>query len=480
MGVRVRFAPSPTGYLHVGGARTALFNFLFAKNQGGTFVLRIEDTDLERSTKESEMALIDSLKWLGITWDEGPDVDGGYGPYRQSERLNLYREITEQLIKKDRAYEVYVHPEELEELREKLQSEGRLPHYNREMLEKFNTKKRIEEFKNNGKNPVVFFVFNDKEYEINDLIKGKVTFRKGAIGDFVLLRSNGIPTYNFACVIDDHFMHITHVIRGDDHLSNTLRQVALYEALGWEMPNFAHVSMILGPDGKKLSKRHGVSSVEGYRSKGYLPEAMINYLALLGWSHPEGKEILSLEELITSFSLDRVSSNPAIYDENKLKWMNGYYIRNYDIEKLTRISKKFIVNSGLCDEEEFDDKFEWFEEAINSVRNGIDELIELPEKLKVYFENPKFISTELNLSPELIEVYSKLLDNLEKAERWNKNEILNIFRKTLKGHKKISRKDFYMNLRIILTGKTEGPELLDIIYLLGKERVLAKLSDIVK
>jgi len=477
--IRVRFAPSPTGYLHVGGARTALFNFLFARNQGGAFILRIEDTDLERSTKESEIALIDSLKWLGLNWDEGPDVGGNYGPYRQSERLPLYREIVDELVKKGRAYEAYVLPEELENLREKLLKEGKLPHYSREMLEAFNTRRRIEEFKSRGEKPVVFFVFEDKEYEINDLIKGKVIFKRGAIGDFVLLRSNGIPTYNFACVVDDYLMKITHVIRGDDHLSNTLRQVAIYEALGWKMPNFGHVSMILGPDGKKLSKRHGVSSVEGYKERGYLPEAMVNYLALLGWSHPEGKELLSMEELISNFTLDRVSSNPAIYDENKLRWMNGHYIREYDIEKLTEISKTFIVKSGLCDENEFREKFEWFKEAILSVRNGISELSELSEKLKIYFEEIKVDPETLNLTNDLVEVFSKLSDSLQALDEWDKKEILRIFRKTLKNYK-INKKDFYMNLRIILTGKNEGPELLDIIYLFGKDKVIEKLRTFFK
>lgn len=479
MKIRVRFAPSPTGYLHVGGARTALFNFLFARNRDGTFILRIEDTDLERSTKESEMALIDSLKWLGLSWDEGPDVGGDYGPYRQSERLNLYREVVDELLKKDRAYEVYASSEELENLREELLKGGRLPHYSRELLESFNTEERIRRFKERGENPVIFFVFEDKEYELNDLIKGKVVFKKGAIGDFVLLRSNGIPTYNFACVVDDHLMKITHVIRGDDHLSNTLRQLAIYEALDWEMPNFAHVSMILGPDGKKLSKRHGVSSIEGYRERGYLPEAIINYLALLGWSHPEGKEILSLEELVSNFSLDRASSNPAIYDENKLRWMNGHYIREYDIEKLAEVSKPFIVNSGLCDEGEFEERFKWFKEAILSVRNGISELAELPEKLKVYFEEIEVNPENLNLSDDLIEVFSKLSDNLQNLDEWDKKNILKVFRGTLKNYK-INKKDFYMNLRVILTGNNEGPELLDVIYLFGKEKTIERLKSILK
>jgi glutamyl-tRNA synthetase, bacterial family len=250
--VRTRFAPSPTGFLHVGGARTALFNYLFSKRYNGEFILRIEDTDLERSTKESEDQLLRTLKWLDLKWDEGPIVGGPYGPYRQSERLDLYQTKAYELVNNDRAYEAYIYPEEMEEIKSQLLSVGKPPHYTYELISKYNTQERINEYKEKGLKPVVFLKMPQKDYQINDLIKGEVVFKKGAIGDFIILRSNGVPTYNFAVVVDDIAMKITHVIRGDDHLSNTLRQVAIYEAFSAEIPEFAHVSMILGPDGKKI------------------------------------------------------------------------------------------------------------------------------------------------------------------------------------------------------------------------------------
>lgn len=326
--VRVRFAPSPTGFLHVGGARTALFNYLFARRFNGIFVLRIEDTDIARSERIFEKNLMDSLRWLKIQWDEGPDVGGPYGPYRQSERLHIYREYAEKLVRENKAYRVYAYPEEIEQLREELLSKNLPPHYTREMFDRFATKERIREYEEKGIQPAIYFSMPRKTIVHNDLIKGQVVFTEGSVGDFALLRSNGMPTYNFACVVDDMLMKITHVIRGDDHLPNTVKQLAIYEAFGVEPPQIGHVSMILGPDGKKLSKRHGATSVEEFRARGYLPEAVVNYLALLGWSPPDAQEIMSMEEMIEKFSIERVSKNPAIFDPGKLKWMNGHYIRD--------------------------------------------------------------------------------------------------------------------------------------------------------
>lgn len=315
--IRVRFAPSPTGYLHVGGARTALFNYLFARHTGGTFVLRIEDTDIERSTKESEEKLMESLLWLGISWDEGPDVGGPYGPYRQSERTKIYREHCDRLIKEGKAYPVYAYPEEIEKIHDELLAQGKPPHYSEELFKQFDTPERRKELEERGLQPAIFFKMPRREFVFIDIVKGKVAFKEGSIGDFVILRSNGLPTYNFAVVVDDMTMKITHVIRGDDHLSNTLRQLAIYEAFEVEAPAFAHVSTILGPDGKKLSKRHGHTSIEEFREKGFLPEAFVNFLVLLGWSHPDGKEIMDENEMIEKFSLERLNSSPAVFDVTK-------------------------------------------------------------------------------------------------------------------------------------------------------------------
>ncbi|WP_448379202.1 glutamate--tRNA ligase [Fervidobacterium sp.] len=462
--VRVRFAPSPTGYLHVGGARTALFNYLFARKTNGKFILRIEDTDLERSEKVFEEQLINALRWLGLDWDEGPDIGGPYGPYRQSERTELYHYYAQELIKQGKAYEVYAYPEEIEQLREKLLAEGKAPHYTREMLEPYNTPERKREYEEKGLRPAIYFSMPRKDYVINDVVKGEVVFKAGSVGDFALLRSNGMPTYNYACVIDDGLMRITHVLRGDDHLSNTVKQVALYEALGWPVPVFGHVSMILGPDGSKLSKRHGATSVEEFKARGYLPEALVNFLALLGWSHPEGKEILTKEELISSFSLERLVKNPAIFNPDKLRWMNSEHIRMKDTKELVKLAKTFINR----DVDEV-----YLEKVIVAVKDRIEELSQLPELTDFFFERPN-VSIEKTL--EAVETYKALLEELQKVEVWNKENIYASFKTAMK-NAKLKGKDFYMTLRLILTGKNEGPELIDILEILGKEEVIARIKN---
>lgn len=463
--VRVRFAPSPTGFLHVGGARTALFNYLFARKENGKFILRIEDTDIERSREDYEKKLIDALRWLGIDWDEGPDVGGDHGPYRQSERINIYHEVAEYLVKKEKAYYVYAYPEEIEKIREQLLKEKKAPHYTEEMFEEFNTPERRKEYESKGLKPAVFFKMPRKDFILNDIVKGEVIFKEGSIGDFVLLRSNGLPTYNFACVVDDSLMEITHVIRGDDHLSNTLRQLAIYEALQKKPPKFAHVSMILGPDGKKLSKRFGATSVEEFRDKGYLPQALANYLVLLGWSHPEGKEILSKEEMIEAFSLDRLSKNPAIFDPAKLRWMNAYYIRSLETEELVKISKPFLEKIGY----QADKKY--IAEILDMVKDRLEVLEELPCLVEYFFKDPEPTPIHGDLMKRTFE---KLLEELEKID-WEKNNIVEAFKKTVKDMK-IKAKDFYMTLRIILTGREEGPELVRLVPALGKEKVIKRLK----
>lgn len=464
--VRVRFAPSPTGYLHVGGARTALFNFLFARKEKGKFILRIEDTDLERSNPEYERMLMDSLKWLGLFWDEGPDVGGEKGPYRQSERVEIYRAFAEKLVSEGKAYRVYAYHEEIEELRERLLSEGKPPHYSQEMFERFNTPQRKREYEERGLSPAIFFKMPRKDYVLHDVVKGEVVFKEGAIGDFVILRSNGLPTYNFACVVDDISMEITHVIRGDDHLSNTLRQLALYEAFEKAPPVFAHVSTILGPDGKKLSKRHGATSIEAFREMGYLPEAMVNYLALLGWSHPEGKELLTMEELIDAFSLDRLSPNPAIFDPQKLKWMNGHYMRNIPVEDLAKRAKSFFEKEGLRVEDEG-----YLMKVLSVVRERADTLSELPKESIYFFADPEVEE----IPEELKGTFEELLEEARKLTDWNLERLSEVFKALLKKHV-VKPKDFYPTLRRVLTGRNEGPELVSIISLLGRERFVERLA----
>jgi len=473
--IRVRFAPSPTGYLHVGGARTALFNYLFAKHYDGKFVLRIEDTDVSRSTKEYEEQLMESLLWMGITWDEGPDVGGETGPYRQTERTDIYVKMVEELINSGKAYRVYAYPEEIETLHDDLLSQGKPPHYDQQMLEKFNTSERKKEFEDKGLNPVVFFKMPRKEYRLVDLIKGEVIFKEGSIGDFVI--SNNQPIYNFAVVVDDILMEITHVIRGDDHLSNTLRQLALYEAFEAPIPFFAHVSMILGPDGKKLSKRHGDTSVEQFRDKGFLPEAFFNFLTLLGWSHPEGKEILSYGEIIESFTIDRVNTSAAIFDEAKARWMNGVYIRETDLDRITDLTIPFLVRAGLITLEEANANRKWLKRAIDSVRKGVELLQEIPEKMKLYFEEiqVKPLRPENEEQRKVFRSLEAFKDRIEYLNSWSNEEIVSTIKEILKEIKP-DRKAFYMSLRHVLTASEEGPELVDVVFLLGRNKTLHRLQ----
>jgi nondiscriminating glutamyl-tRNA synthetase len=332
------------------------------------------------------------------------------------------------------------------------------------MLEPYNTPERKREYEEKGLRPAIYFSMPRKDYVINDVVKGEVVFKAGSVGDFALLRSNGMPTYNYACVIDDGLMKITHVLRGDDHLSNTVKQVALYEALGWPVPVFGHVSMILGPDGSKLSKRHGATSVEEFKARGYLPEALVNFLALLGWSHPEGKEILTKEELISSFSLERLVKNPAIFNPDKLRWMNSEHIRMKDTKELVKLAKMFINRD--VDEA-------YLEKVIVAVKDRIEELSQLPELTDFFFERP---NVSVEKTPEAVETYKALLEELQKVEVWNKENIYASFKTAMK-NAKLKGKDFYMALRLILTGKNEGPELIDILEILGKEEVIARIQN---
>jgi len=478
--VRVRFAPSPTGYLHVGGARTALFNYLYAKKNDGIFVLRVEDTDQERSTRESENSLIETMKWLGLNWDEGPDCCGDFGPYRQSERMDIYKKVAHELVEKGKAYEAYIYPEELEKIREELLAKKESPHYNFDMISKFDTPERRAEYKEKGLDPVIYFRMPQKDYTVNDLIKGEITFKEGTIGDFVILRSNGMPIYNFAVAVDDAQMKITHVIRGDDHLSNTLRQLAIYEAMDYELPNFAHVSMILGPDGSRLSKRHGATAVENYREMGYLPESIVNYLALLSWSHPEGKEIMSMDEMISNFSLERVNSSAAIYDETKLRWMNGAYIRELDEDKLAEYSIPWIVKAGYMDESTAKANYKWIREAMKSIQNKLHSFDEIPEKIKVFFKDP-ILKTETveNVKNEGVEAgYVELLKEIQDMDSWTIEDIMPMFKRVTK-NSKVKSKGFYHTLREVLTGSDSGPELMYVVHLIGRNKMLDRVERLV-
>lgn len=344
--IRVRIAPSPTGFLHIGNARTALFNYLFAKRYGGKFILRIEDTDLERSKSEYELDILESLKWLDILWDEGPEVDGEYGPYRQSERLDIYEKYLKKLLDEGKAYYCFCSEEELETQRQYQMSRGEAPRYSGKCrnIKKEEAEKRL----NNGEAAVIRFkIDTEKKISFNDLIRGKIEVDSSSIGDIIIARNLRTPLYNFAVVVDDYEMKITHVIRGEDHISNTPKQILLQEALGFPRPTYAHLSIILGPDRTKLSKRHAATSISDYRKAGYLPETMINFMAFLGWNPGGEREIYSLPALTKEFSIENCQKSGAIFNIKRLDWLNGFYIRQKSIDKLTELCLPFLIEKGL-------------------------------------------------------------------------------------------------------------------------------------
>ncbi|HEV7573757.1 MAG TPA: glutamate--tRNA ligase, partial [Thermoanaerobaculia bacterium] len=333
--IRVRFAPSPTGHLHVGGARTAIFNWLFAKHHGGTFIIRVEDTDQARSTAESETMVLDDLRWLGLLWDEGPDIGGPHAPYRQSERVERYGDVARELIARGAAYRCYCTEEELEAKRKIAEAESRPPHYD---LTCWINRRDDDSIPH----AIRFHVPDDGDVTIDDAIRDEVSWKRESLGDFILVRSDGLPTYNFSVVVDDHDMEITNVIRAEEHLTNTHRQVLVYRAMQWAIPQFAHVSLILGQDRTKLSKRHGATSVSAYAEEGFLPDAMVNYLTLLGWSSPDGLEVFSRPYAVEKFSLHRVNAAAAVFDPQKFDWLNGQYIHAMPPAELAPLVRPFF------------------------------------------------------------------------------------------------------------------------------------------
>ncbi|KAM1001982.1 hypothetical protein FF1_002447 [Malus domestica] len=478
--VRVRFAPSPTGNLHVGGARTALFNYLFARSNGGKFVLRIEDTDLERSTKESEEAVLNDLSWLGLDWDEGPGVDGDYGPYRQSERNSLYKQYAEKLLESDHVYRCFCSSEELEKMKEIAKLKQLPPVYTGKWANA--TDKEVQEELERGTSYTYRFrVPKEGSLKINDLIRGEVSWNLNTLGDFVIMRSNGQPVYNFCVTVDDATMAISHVIRAEEHLPNTLRQALIYKALGFQMPDFAHVSLILAPDRSKLSKRHGATSVGQYREMGYLPQAMVNYLALLGWGDGTENEFFTLEQLVEKFSIGRVNKSGAIFDSTKLRWMNGQHLRALPSEQLTKLIGEQWKSTGILTEAEGS----FIEEAVELLKDGIDltpdsdkalsNLLSYPfhDTLSSVEAKPVLEDKLSEFAASFIAAYDsgELIGALEEGhagwQKWVKS-----FGKSLKR----KGKSLFMPLRVLLTGKLHGPDMGTSVLLLhkaGKSGIIA-------
>ena len=473
--MRVRFAPSPTGHLHIGGARTALFNWFFARHTDGTFILRIEDTDRKRSADRYEKAIIDDLRYLGLDWDEGLGIGGKYEPYRQSERFPLYRKYAKKLLKEKKAYYCYCAEVELEARRKEALRKGQTPRYDGRCRNL--RKEEIKRYEREGRKPTIRFKAPKKKVVVSDLVRGEVTFGADALGDFIILRSDGVAAFNFANIIDDMTMAITHVIRGEDHLSNTPRQILLYQALGIEPPKFAHISMILGPDRARLSKRHGATAIAEYRKKGYLPEAVVSYLALLGWYPPDGEEIKSIKELIKEFSLDDVSKSSAIFDNQKLAWMNGSYIRSTSLKKITDLAIPYLKEAGYLKGRITPAKKKWLLKVIEATRTHLDYLAQIPEETETFFTKEIKISKEVRkiLKKESSKrVLSALRNKLKEVNEITDKNFKPLMKEIAKetGYK---GKDLYLPIRIALTGKNRGPELYLILPLLGKRECLKRL-----
>ncbi len=476
-GPRVRFAPSPTGQLHVGNARTALLNWLYARRFGGNFVLRIEDTDQERVTKIYEKSLMEDLKWLSVDWDEGPEKDGGFGPYHQIERIHIYKSYLDKLITEGKVYPCYCSEKELEAERISLLSMRMTPRYTgkcRNLTDSERTKLEKE-----GRKPAVRFKVEKGAVEFSDLIRGAMIFEGEALGDFIIVRSNGIPAYNFAVVIDDHLMKITHVIRGEDHLSNTAMQLLIYRALAFPPPLFAHHSLILGKDRSKLSKRHGSVSVREFRESGFLPEALLNYLALLGGSFDSGKEIASIQEIIDMFSLDRAGKSGAIFDESKLRWLNAIYIRNDDIERLTERIIPFIRKAGY-DVDMFDHSF--LLQVVEAFRDNLITLSDVGDYLDIFFDSKFHISDDAadllkdhKASVVIKALYDALSDRAVTDENLYQDAIKRVGEKT-----GLKARDLLMPVRAAVTGKVSGPELRKIFSILGKKSILTRLEQAIQ
>jgi len=479
MEIRVRFAPSPTGPLHIGGARSALFNYLCARSNKGTFIVRSEDTDLERSSRESEHNILEALRWLNIRWDEGIEVGGEYGPYRQTDRLALYKEYTEKLLASGQAYYCYCSEEEIEQERQALIAKGETPRYLGRCRHLTTQQRAALETK--GRKPVVRFrVPEAQAIHINDQVRGDVVFDSDGIGDYVIVKSDGIPTYNFAVVVDDVTMKITHVIRGEEHLSNTPRQVLIYQALGLTAPKFAHVSLILNTEGGKMSKRDGDTAVLDYQKKGYLPEAIVNYIAMLGWAPSGEEEFYTLDELAEVFSLDRVSKSPAVFDLQKLNYINAHYIKAAAPERLAELALPYVGEMGIPPRGERSDKQQqWFIDFIKAISEKISHLSEIKEFIHFFYGavplEPVGEALEV-LRGEQVPVVLRLFGEKVREVELLSGATVKVLLKQITKELKLGGKLVYMPVRVALTGQMHGPELYDVIPLLGRENVLKRLE----
>jgi len=457
----LRFAPSPTGFLHIGGARTALFNWLLARNRGGKFILRIEDTDQVRSTKESIDAILEGMTWLGLDWDEGPVY--------QTDRMAMYREHAERLLRENKAYYCYCTPEELEEKRQKALKEKRKPKYDGSCRGVQNPVP--------GRSPAIRFKApQEGKTVLPDLIKGTVEFENAEMDDLVILRSDGWPTYNFSVVVDDATMGITHVIRGDDHVNNTPRQILLYQAFGYPLPQFAHVPMILGADKARLSKRHGATSVMAYKDMGYLPQALVNYLVRLGWSYGD-QEVFTMEELIQKFSLENVGKSAGVFNPEKLNWLNGVYLRQEKPETLAELLLPFLEGKGLKPR-----SMGWLGEVVKTLQERSKTLVEMADMAEFYFRDDFQVDEKAekkHLTPTIKEPMEMFLERLKLVAEVDEKSLEEMF-KEIVVQKNIKLGAIAQAVRVAITGKSVSPGIYEVMRILGKEEVLKRLARAIK
>ncbi|KJF46210.1 MULTISPECIES: glutamate--tRNA ligase [Bacillus] len=479
--VRVRYAPSPTGHLHIGNARTALFNYLFARSQGGKFIIRIEDTDQKRNVEGGEESQLRHLQWLGIDWDESIDKDGGYGPYRQSERNDIYKKYYDELLEKDLAYKCYCTAEELEAEREAQIARSEMPRYSGKCshLSKEEEDKLIAE----GREPSIRFrVPKGEIIKFDDMVKGEISFETDGIGDFVIVKKDGTPTYNFAVAVDDHLMKMTHILRGEDHISNTPKQIMVFNAFGWDVPLFGHMTLIVNENRKKLSKRDEsiIQFIEQYKNLGYLPEALFNFIALLGWSPVGEEELFTKEQFIDIFDVNRLSKSPALFDMHKLKWVNNQYVKALDLDQVVALTLPHLQKAGKVSEQLTEEENTWVRKLISLYHEQLSYGAEIVELTELFFKEQIEYNQEAKevLAEEQVpEVMASFAGQLERLESFTPDEIKAAIKAVQKetGHK---GKKLFMPIRVAVTGQTHGPELPQSIELLGKETVLNRIKQI--
>ena len=480
--VRVRFAPSPTGYLHIGGARTALFNWFFARKHQGKLILRIEDTDTQRLKEDSAAQILTSMKWLGMDWDEGPEIGGDYGPYYQSQRLALYQQEAQRLLEEGKAYYCFCTPEELIETRNLQREAGQAFRYNGKCRD-LSLASALQRIESGEKAVIRLRIPDDGQLTITDLIHGQVSFRLDQLDDLIIMKSNQVPAYNFACVVDDHAMVISHVIRAEEHLSNTPKQVLLYEALGYQTVQFAHLPMILAPDRSKLSKRHGATSVEEFREQGFLASAIVNYLTFLGWSSNDDQELLTPLVTIEKFELDKISKKAAIYDTKKLAWFNGQYLASLNLDTVTSEAIPFLLQQGLITKTQARDQYTYIASIIDVVRNRVKTLVELAVAMEYFFKDVteyeekgwrKYFSNAA--TAELLRQGRACLEQVECFDVLHTEAAY----QQLIAQLAIKSGELIHPTRLALTGRLVSPGLFEVMSLLGKECCLARIDQAVK